>query len=209
MSYSVGDKFVIEIGAIFSDAIYTTDSIEGIHLHLDQQVLDRLERLDSDYVNEHFGELQDEAYQAGRKAGQEETLKWSKSNEDDFYQAGLNDMCELIKKIHEMGFEEVKEIFSDVSAVGTTPMNIIYSYTPQEMLSKIEAYEQAKKAEIKVGDIVHVKAKNVELIVTRVDTEHRGIYGMNKAGMSQWEDMDNLTKTDRFTEIQGLLDDLN
>ena len=182
MSYSEGDKFVLEIKEI--DNLKNHMILENIAIGTD--VLDKLERLDSDYVNEHFRELQDEAYQAG-----------------------LNDMCELIKKIHEMGFEEVKEIFHDVSAVGTTPMNIIYSYTPQEAISKIEAYEQAKKAEIKVGYIVRVKARNVELIVTRVDTEHRGIYGMNKAGTIQWEDMDRVINTGRCTELQALLDDLD
>ena len=65
MSYSVGDKFVLEIKEIdnLDNHMVLDNTVVGI------KVLDKLERLDSDYVNEHFGELQDEAYKAGEKAG--------------------------------------------------------------------------------------------------------------------------------------------
>ena len=204
--YKVGDKFVLAIQEI--DDLKNHIVLEGIAVGTD--MLDKLERLDSDYVNEYFGELQDEAHAQGFREGAEDALKWSKASADEFYQQGLNDAWELAKRIASSEENGGIDIATQTDIFGVYMVGVILrEHTYQEALAKIEAYENAKKAEIKVGDIVHVKSKNIELIVTRVDTEHRGIYGMNKAGMSQWEDMDNLTKTDRFTEIQGLLDDLD
>ena len=183
IDYKVGDKFVIEIKEI----VQSKGQIILDEMIATKEYVDKLQVLDSDYVNEYFGELQDEAYNAGS-----------------------NDAWGLAKRIASseenggIGIATQADIFG-IYMAGP----ILREHTYQEALAKIEAYEKTKKAEIKVGDIVHVKSKNIELIVTRVDTEHRGIYGMNKAGMSQWEDIDNLTKTDRFTEIQGLLDDLD
>ena len=41
-------------------------------LVFDKEGLSRLEELNSDYINEHFGELQDEAYQKGLAEGREQ-----------------------------------------------------------------------------------------------------------------------------------------
>ena len=41
-------------------------------LVLDEEGLSRLDELNSDYINEHFGELQDEAYQRGLAEGKEQ-----------------------------------------------------------------------------------------------------------------------------------------
>ena len=41
-------------------------------LVFDEEGLSRLEELNSDYINEHFGELQDEAYQKGLAEGREQ-----------------------------------------------------------------------------------------------------------------------------------------
>lgn len=106
-NYQVGDKFVIEIEEICGceerNALaepHTLYRAKGFNtLAFDKNGLDKLERLDGDYINENFGELQNEAYEAGRKAGQEETLKWSGQNEDDRYKQGFNDAVELIKKL--------------------------------------------------------------------------------------------------------------
>ena len=51
--------------------------------------LDELEELNSDYINEHFGELQDEAYQKGYDAGIIASSFVDKS--DEAYQKGFED----------------------------------------------------------------------------------------------------------------------
>lgn len=106
-NYNVGDKFVIEIEEICGCKIrevyvepHTLYRAKGFNsLVFDENGLEKLERLDGDYVNENFGELQDEAYEAGKKEGREEVLKWSAENEDDRYKKGFNDALELIKKL--------------------------------------------------------------------------------------------------------------
>lgn len=47
-------KLVTSVGVTENGVVYTTSD----YVH-------NLEELNSDYINEHFGELQDEAYQAG------------------------------------------------------------------------------------------------------------------------------------------------
>ena len=76
--YNAGDKFVIEIEEVFTGDLLRNKPIEERYrirgfntLMFDSNGLDKLERLDSDYVNENFGELQDESYLAGFSAGRE------------------------------------------------------------------------------------------------------------------------------------------
>lgn len=49
-------KLVTSVGVTDNGVVYTTSD----YVH-------NLEELNSDYINEHFGELQDDAYQAGLK----------------------------------------------------------------------------------------------------------------------------------------------
>lgn len=119
------------------------------------KALDRLDRLDSDYINENFGKLQDEAYESGRNAGLEEAIKWNGQNEADSYDSGLNDAWELAKKIvliENDGGVPYTELFT---VYGTSDIEEILKHSPQEALAKMEAYEKGQ-AEIKVGDVVVV-----------------------------------------------------
>jgi len=96
MGYKPGDKFVVEITEVIDDVLCATN-VENVFFS--SAYLDKLDRLDRDYVNEHFGDLQDESYEEGKKAGIEETLKWVDQNKDDRYKEGFNDAIELIDKI--------------------------------------------------------------------------------------------------------------
>jgi hypothetical protein len=96
MGYKVGDKFVIEIEEVVDETLFAS-TVEGYFLS--NRTLDKLDRLDGDYINEHFGELQDEAFEEGKKAGIEQTMNWHKGNEDDSYKEGFNDAIELIDTI--------------------------------------------------------------------------------------------------------------
>lgn len=89
--------------------LYETDS--GFRRYVDHQSLklqgiafsdtslDSLERLDSDYINENYGELQDEAYAKGLKDGRDEALKWSRKNENDSYKDGFTDALNVIETL--------------------------------------------------------------------------------------------------------------
>lgn len=151
--YKVGDKFVVEIEE--KKECGKVEVFKGKGLTYVGEALDRLDRLDSDYINENFGKLQDEAYESGRKAGLEAAIKWSMQNEADGYDAGLNDAWELAKKIV-LGENDGGVSYTELFTVyGTSDMESILNQSPQEALAKMEAYEKGQ-AEIKVGDVVVV-----------------------------------------------------
>lgn len=64
-------KYIIDTG----DYLFTTDGVLVVGFDCDNKPatfynsLDNLEELNSDYINEHFGELQDEAYRKGFEDG--------------------------------------------------------------------------------------------------------------------------------------------
>lgn len=151
--YKVGDKFVVEIEE--KKKCGKVEVFKGKGLIYIGEALDRLDRLDSDYINENFGELQDEAYESGRNAGLEAAIKWNGQNEADSYDSGLNDAWELAKKIM-LGKDEGGVSYTELFAVyGTSDIEEILNYSPEEALAKMEAYEK-EQAEIKVGDVVVV-----------------------------------------------------
>lgn len=76
-------KYIIDTG----DYLFTTDGVLVVGFDCDNKPttfynsLDTLEELNSDYINEHYGELQDEAYKRGYKDGK-------KSQNDDRIEVG-------------------------------------------------------------------------------------------------------------------------
>ena len=86
-----------------------------------------LEELNSDYINEHFGELQDEAYQAG-----------------------LNDAWEAAKRIVDMPDPPYWDVF------GKCKSDLFKKLSASEAIAKLKAYEDKQKDRIEVGDIVDV-----------------------------------------------------
>ena len=87
-----------------------------------------LEVLNSDYINEHFGELQDTAYQRG-----------------------LDDAWEAARKIALMDTETSENVTGYFGL-----FRIMENLTPMQAIDKLKAYEEKQKAddEIKVGDEV-------------------------------------------------------
>ena len=68
MGYKPGDKLVLEIkhySGTINNGATKMYAVEGTEVLFSEIALENLERLDSDYINEHYGELQDEAYQQG------------------------------------------------------------------------------------------------------------------------------------------------
>ena len=144
-----------------------------------------LEELNSDYINEHFGELQDEAYQAG-----------------------LNDAWEAARRIvvstdyGGIASETLLEIFGMRG----------YSYimqdnTAQEAIDKIKAYEEKQKDRIEVGDEVDWNGDC--FVVTRIyqPLVDKRCNGIAKDG-SVYMDVvyDRLTKTGKHYDIASILE---
>lgn len=163
--YSVGDKFVIEIGEVFSgntsikdNKLYRVKSFRS--LVFDKTGLDNLERLAGDGQgvvsrDEHNCKVNETYIRA--------------------YDKGLQDAWKIVPKIFGMTYQERNEF------LGTNDSNndigsIIAKFTPQEALAKLEAYEK-EQAEIKVGDVVRFKKHpSCEVLITAVS---RGLNGVH------------------------------
>lgn len=65
-------KYIIEIKPEYEDKFKGVMILgaENSNLYVDSNTVDELEVLNSDYINEHFGDLQDTAYQKGFEDGQ-------------------------------------------------------------------------------------------------------------------------------------------
>ena len=145
---------------------------------------DEIEELNSDYINEHFGDLQDTAYQRG-----------------------LDDAWEAARKIVEMAdppywgvFNEYKnDLFGKISAA--------------EAIAKLKVYEEKQKAEdeIKVMDeVVWTEDENVVIVVTCVYTADNMEWcdGVRKDGKVYSILTDNARKTGRHFNIATILEDM-
>ena len=129
-------KYVIEIKPEYED---TTKGVmvlgaKDSNLFVDTLAVEDLEELNSDYINEHFGELQDEAYQAG-----------------------LNDAWEAARRIvvdtdhGGLALGTLSEIFGTQSC-----SYIMRENTAQQAIDKIKAYDGKHSDRIEVGDEVMV-----------------------------------------------------
>jgi hypothetical protein len=113
-------KLVTSVGVTENGVVYATSD----YAH-------NLEELNSDYINEHYGELQDEAYQRG-----------------------LEDAWEAARKIIRMPDGDILDLFPDCYASVCTAVQAILKYGASEAIAKLKAYEENKDEPIKMGDIV-------------------------------------------------------
>ena len=154
-------KYIINTDALYGGDIYKSMLLMGTNgrgeVIVQKFNLDELEELNGDYINEHFGSLQDEAYHRGLEEGKKATYGLVADASSAEYQRGLNDAWEAARNISMLesdggySWKEMKSIF------GTDNASEIYKrHTASEVISKIKAYEEKQKAEneIKVGDEV-------------------------------------------------------
>lgn len=172
MSYKVGDEFVIRIGEKYNttgvvnvgsettnkpNCLYRAEGFNA--LTFDDNGLDKLDRLNDDYINEHYEMFQDAAYQKGLEEGKKQQekadIEMISEYKNGSYQDGLSDAWEAVKKIFlpekNGGYscEELEEIFGLGSYI-----KVLEKYTASKALEKIREYEEKRKAEkeIKIGD---------------------------------------------------------
>lgn len=116
---------------------------------------ENIKELNSDYINEHFGQLQDEAYKRGYKEGEENGRK-----------DGLFEAWELMKKIV---FAQDPHVMVDILGAMTFG-EVLLKNTPQEAIAKLKSHEE-EKYRIHVGDEVVSKNGSIKFIVTNIDDE--------------------------------------
>lgn len=152
-------------------------------LVFDEDGLSRLEELNSDYINEHFGDLQDTAYQRGLKDAWEAARKVALNSND----GGL-------------GIEDLDEIFDCY-----TLQQVFKKHTAQQTIAKLKAYEQKQDDKIEVGDEVKPFYTDITGVVTLIDGDT--IYVLWRDGSSTSTlKLKEVTKTGRHFDIQKILE---
>ena len=143
---------------------------------------DSLEELNSDYINEHYGELQDEAYQRG-----------------------LEDAWEAARKLFSsMADSDIEKAFPIEWNNGG--FKALMNLQPQEAIAKLKAYEDKHSDRIEVGDEVRTRdgAPSHTFLVTKVTDSH--VYGISYDGSWNYWIKDEVAKTGKHYDIQSILE---
>lgn len=184
-------KYIIEIAEEYEEyfkGVLTCGIVDG-KFAVDVIAREDLEELNSDYINEHYGELQDEAYQRGFEAGSHEatTIEYQKGLEDGKKQAKVQaelDVCHDIEKVarehYKRGLDDAWEAarkivtWPDRSLINSDEFDlepgesIFTKYPASEAIARLKAYEEEQEADkIKVGDEVVVNG--LRCVVMKLD----------------------------------------
>jgi len=158
-------------------------------LVFDEEGLNRLEVLNPDYINEHFGQLQDEAYQRGLEDGKKAT--W-----------------EAVRKVIHLPEAVVLDLFTDCYSSVCTVLQVFLKYEGSEVIAKLKAYEEKQKAEdeIKVGDEVR-HDRGWTAVVTSIDNVGFSVMDYN-GEVASYSDIGKFKKTGRHFDIDKILEDM-
>ena len=155
-------------------------------LVFDEDGLSRLEELNSDYINEHFGDLQDTAYQRGLEDAWEAARKVALNSND----GGLS-------------IEKLDEIFDRY-----TLQQVLKEYTAKQAIAKLKVYEEKQKAdeEIKVGDEVEVLNSGNKYLIAWISGT--SICGFAHDGVNCRLQPSDVRKTGRHFDIASILKEM-
>lgn len=179
-------KYIIELKPEFEDSFkgLMILAAKDSDLFVDTLAVEDLEILNSDYINEHYGSLQDEAYQKG-----------------------LNDAWEAAKKISLMTSDEIEKVFPGAAKYNRYNLG----YSGVEAIEKLKAYEEKQEADsIKVGDEVYLKDEGINGdrgLILRIDKDKETCTVMwaNDGSAGLWP-VDEFAKTGRHFDIQSILE---
>ena len=196
-------KYIIDIPNVIEWGVVTCRTEDGFYT----RDFDSLEELNSDYINEHFSDLQDTAYQKGLEEGN--NIGYKNGVKD-----GQNKAWEAAKKIAEMWTridnEELLAVFGITERIGhSTIRSLFEKQTANEAIEKLKAHEQKQSDKIKRGDIVNVKGScNDDLlgVVTKVWEDNCYIMWGDGSG-GAWS-KDSVVKTGKHIDIDKILEEL-
>lgn len=196
-------KYIIEIKPEYEGTTkgIIVLGIKNNCLCVDELAIEELEELNSDYINEHFGELQETAYKKGLHDGE------SKCGYCNEYQRGLNAAWEAARKI--VTWPDRSLVNSDTFDLDPGE-NIFTKYSASEAITKLKAYEEQKATdELKVGDEVIDTQSGTRFCVTHFWVNNhgeKGVSGFNHECSALQDTNDNVKKTGRHFEIDKILE---
>ena len=170
---------------------------------------DEIEELNADYVNEHFGILQDDAYNAGFEEGKKEaeSSEAIEQAKADAFNKGMLFKEEKIHDAYQRGLEDGKAQSERGCEGCKYDANKELTYPCSECSNNYKNYWTAKDDKIEVGDGVngiHSKEKGV---VTQLigDTQ---VYVLWHDGSSGIWGVNEVTKTGRHFDIASILEEM-
>ena len=183
-------KYIIDIPNGVEWGVVTCRTEDGFYT----RDFDSLEELNSDYINEHFGDLQDTAYQKGVNDGSLDV----KQRVEGAYQRGLDDAWECARELYLNG--ACKDLFGEYFNT------FIKNHTAQEAIAKLKAYEEKQKADdkIEVGD--EVDAYGNKGVVTYMYEKEDVYCVMMRDGSASIRKNGDIVKTGRHFDIASILE---
>ena len=184
-------KYILEIKPEYEDS-FKGIMIRGAkdsNLFVDTLAVENLEELNSDYINEHYGSLQDEAYQRGLEDAWEAAKKLSWTEKYGGY-------GECLDKVFDR-----------------TDSFDFFDYLPSEAIAKLKAYEEKQKAEdeIRVGDEVTYLQSGANFVVTHLWKNNHGemgVGGFNGDCSAFSATFNKVKKTGRHFDIASILEEM-
>ena len=175
-------------------------------LVLDEEGLSRLEELNSDYINEYFSDLQDDAYDKGYAQCQDDYSDALKHAKDVAYKKGLHDgesKCGYCNE-YQRGFEDGKAV-NDKGCEGCKYAEMGSDTTIcAECCNAYNNQWTAKDDKIEVGDEVEVlNSGNKYLIAWFAGTS---LCGFAHDGVTCRLQPSDVRKTGRHFDIQSILE---
>lgn len=182
-------KYIVEIAKEYEEyfkGILICGIAEG-KFAVDVIAKEDLEQLNSDYINEHYGDLQDTAYQRG-----------------------LNDAWNVARKIAMETDDGGVSISALYEMFGTESMCMIMkNNTVYDATDKLKAYEEKQKADnkIEVGDEV-IYNGTTKCIVVRPEDDERYASLIDSDGTHYFADHRECKKTGRHFDIHKILKEM-
>ena len=207
-------KYIIEIAKEYEEyfkGILICGIADG-KFAVDVIAREDLEELTSDYINEHYGQLQDEAYQRGYKDCETRYCSFDACpNRRAEYQRGLDDAWEAARKIALMDTETSENVTGYFGL-----FRIMENLTPMQAIEKLKAYKEKQKEEaedeIRVGDEVafhHDDGRPDTVVVVTYIGQDGFIDGMDGRGTQYaHKNPTKWTKTGRHFDIASILEDM-
>ena len=184
-------KYIIEIKPEYED------SFKGVmilgardsNLFVDTVNVDDLEELNSDYINEHFGDLQDTAYQKGLEEGKKA-------------------IWEAVRKVSHLPEGVVRDLFADCYSSVCTVLQVFLKYEGSEVIEKLKAYEEKQADKITAGDEVVSKYSGIKGVLLEPETEDvlATIIVPSQRWRTIYDSHQNLEKTGKHYDIEKFLE---
>lgn len=193
-------KYVIEMKSEYEDTIrgIMVLGARDSNLYTDALAVEDMEELNSDYINEHFGDLQDTAYQKGYADGRMVGIK-----------DGMCEAWEVARKIIRMPEGDMLNIFTECYSAVCTALQVLLKYDASEAIAKLKAYEEKQKEDdkIEVGDEVVDSSGKKGLVVSDGNKCSDTIWLLiNGYRVPQSVCKEDYTKTGRHFDIASILE---